>query len=209
MKFASRTFAPCLAAVAMAAVALRAVAAAPVPARPTEVTVFEPAVPHGPSRSGECWTDSIAVARPGGWRCAVDNEIYDPCFSSPELTGAVICDANPATKHPGFVLTLTKPLPNASTGTPTYPRPWLVKLADGARCEIETGTIASVNGLDVPYGCSDSRPCDDVGCPYMTGLTATFKRGKVWMADKVTFRSSAKGLKLLGRKRVAVTAVWK
>src|SRR5262245_44310658 len=177
-------------------------------AQNTEVTIFHPAVPSGPKRSGECWTDSIAVARAGVWRCMVDNEIYDPCFSSPGLNGAVICGANPASKEPGFVLELTKPLPKPSTPGLIHPRPWLVQLSDGTVCEIQTGTIASVKRIDVPYGCSDSHQCTDSGCPYMTGLTAKFARGKVWMAEKITYGSSDKGLKLLGRKRVAVTAVW-
>jgi hypothetical protein len=179
------------------------------PMEKTEVSVFQPAMPSGASRSGECWTDSIAVARPGAWRCMVGNEIYDPCFSGSNLTGAVICDANPAKGSPGFILKLTKPLPKPSSQGPTYPRPWLVKLADGTTCEIQTGTTAQVDGIDVPYGCSDSRECNDKGCPYMTGLTEKFKRGKVWMADKVAFSSSDKGLKLLSRKRVAIAAVWK
>jgi hypothetical protein len=177
--------------------------------RKTEVTVFRPAVPTGPSRSGECWTDSIAVSRPGGWRCMVGNEIYDPCFSSAGLTSAVVCDANPAKGSPGFVLKLTKPLPKPSSQRPAYPRPWLLKLADGTTCEIETGTTALVSGLEVPYDCSDSQECNDKGCPHMTGLTDKFKRGKVWMADKITFKSSDKGLELINRKSVTVTAVWR
>ncbi len=174
----------------------------------TAVTVFNPAIPKGPERSGECWTDSIAVARSGAWRCMVGNEIYDPCFSNSGLTGAVICDADPAKSSPGFVLKLTKPLPQPSSGRITHPRPWLLKLADGSTCEIQTGTIAFVAGLDVPYDCSDSQECTDNGCPYMTGLTDKLKRGQRWTADKVAFSSSDQGLKLLSRKRVAVTAVW-
>jgi hypothetical protein len=179
------------------------------PMEKTEVAVFRPAVPRGPSRSGSCWTDSIVVSRPGAWRCMVGNEIYDPCFSNSGLAGAVICDANPAKGSPGFTLKLTKPLPKPSSEGLAHPRPWLVKLADGSTCEIQTGTTAFVAGLDVPYGCSDSQKCNDNGCPYMTGLTNNFKRGKLWMADKVAFGSSDKGLKLLSRKPMAVKAVWK
>ena len=179
------------------------------PVKETEVTVFQPAVPGGSSRSGECWTDSIAVSRAGAWRCMVGNEIYDPCFSNAGLTGAVICDANPARGSAGFILKLTKALPGPSSKGLAYQRPWLVKLADGATCEIETSTIALVAGLEVPYGCSDSQECGDKGCPYMTGLTDKFNRGKVWMADKVTFKSSNMGLQLISRTRVAITAVWK
>ena len=139
----------------------------------------------------------------------VGNEIYDPCFSNAGLTDAVICDANPANGSAGFILKLTKPLPEPFSKGPAYPRPWLVKLADGTTCEIETGTIALVAGLEVPYGCSDSQECTDKGCQHMTGLTDKFRRDKVWMADKVTFKSSNTGLLLISRTRVAVTAVWK
>jgi hypothetical protein len=188
------------------AFAQRAMAA---PMEKTEVAVFQPAMPSGPSRGGDCWTDSIAVARPGAWRCMVGNEIHDPCFSNPGLTGAVICGANPAKGSSGFILKLTKALPKPSSEGPAHPRPWLVKLADGTLCEIQTGTIAQVDGIDVPYGCSDSHQCNDNGCPYMTGLSDQFKRGKVWIADKVAFGSSDKGLKLISRKPAAITAVWK
>ncbi len=81
----------------------------------TAVSVFAPTAPKGPPRSGECWTDSIAVARSGVWRCMLGNEIHDPCFTSPGLKGAVICDADPARNNPGFIVKLTKPLPTPSS----------------------------------------------------------------------------------------------
>ncbi len=180
------------------------------PLQKTEVSVYQPAaVPQGPTQSGNCWTDSIAVARTGVWRCMVDNGIHDPCFSHPGLTDAVICDADPARNKAGFVMKLTKPLPKPSTDEPPDPRPWLVKLTDGTICEIETGTTSMVKGIVIPYDCSDSRQCNDSGCPYMTGLAEHFKRGKVWTATKVAYSSSAKGMKQISRKRVAVAEVWK
>jgi hypothetical protein len=178
------------------------------PVNKTQINVFRPGVPSGAPRSGECWTDSSAVSKSGAWRCMVGNEIYDPCFSSGSLIGAVICDANPAKDSAGFVLKLTKPLPGSFSRTPAVSRPWLVKLADGTTCEIETGTTALVAGLEVPYGCSDSQLCSANGCPHMTGLTGNFRRDRVWMADKITFSSSDRALRLIKRRRVAVIAVW-
>jgi hypothetical protein len=174
----------------------------------TQVTVFRPAVPKGPSRAGECWTDSIAVSRKGGWRCMIDNAIYDPCFENRALTNALICGASPDSGKPGFILELTKPLPKSSYLADPFPRPWLLKLADGSSCEVATGTISFVAGIDVPWGCSDSHQCNDQGCPYMTGLSEDFKKGKVWTAEKIAFRSSAKGMELIKRERVRVVAVW-
>jgi hypothetical protein len=202
-----RIFSVLLLLIASAIIAAADAAAGPV--KKTEVSVYQPAaVPQGPKQSGNCWTDSIAVARSGVWRCMVDNAIHDPCFSSPGLTNAVICDADPARNKAGFVLKLTKPLPQPSTDEPPDPRPWLAKLADGTICEMQTGTTSMVNGTAIPYDCSDSRQCTDSECPYMTGLAEHFKRGKVWTATKIAYSSSAKGMKQISRKRVTVAAVW-
>lgn len=176
--------------------------------QPTQVVTFRPTVPDGPHRTGECWTDSAAVDRPEAWRCAAGNEIYDPCFALAELKDAVVCGADPARQHHGFVLKLAKPLPARSLPPRAEPLPWMLKLADGSVCELTTGTSAQVGGQDVPYECSDSRPCTDDGCPYLTGLTTHLRRGSVWKADKVAFRSSRRGAKLLKRTSVAVVAAW-
>lgn len=175
----------------------------------TRVITFHPAAPEGPERRGHCWTDSVAVDRPDAWRCMAGNAIHDPCFTNPELKDAVICDADPARDKRGVILKLTKPLPAPTSNRRPDPLPWLLKLADGSICEVSTGTIALVGGQEVPYGCSDSRKCTDDGCPYMTGLTTNLKRAKVWMAEKVAFRSSKTGLELLKRESIPVVAVWK
>src|SRR6266481_2805327 len=72
------------------------------PARRTKVIVFQPSIPTEQARSGDCQTNSIAVSRPGVWRCIADNEIYDPCFENSKLRGSVICDSNPGQRHHGF-----------------------------------------------------------------------------------------------------------
>ena len=183
--------------------------AAPIAVQRTQVIIFRPAIPKGKARSGYCWTDSIAVDRRGAWRCMEDNSISDPCFEVRGLKKAVVCDADPATDNAGFVMNLTKPLPTPSSG-PRVTRPWLLKLADGSVCEIETGTISQVNGVDVPYDCSDSRGCDDHGnCPYLTGLAESLKSGKVWRAQKFTFSAGSEGIKELKREWVKIVSVWK
>jgi len=182
---------------------------APIAVQHTQVIIFHPAIPQGTAHSGYCWTDSIAVDRRGAWRCMEDNSISDPCFEVQGLKKAVVCDASPATGQSGFVLKLTKPLPTPSSG-PRVKRPWLLKLADRSVCEIETGTMSQVNGVDVPYDCSDSRGCDDHGnCPYMTGLAESFKSGRVWRAQKFTFSAGGGGIKELEREWVDVETVWK
>jgi hypothetical protein len=192
-----------------AAAAFGADGAAPTPATPrdTQVVTFRPAVPSGRRRSGDCWTESAAVDRPEAWRCMAGNSIYDPCFSVAELQGAVVCGADPARGKGGFVLQLTKPLPAREPSQVTDRLPWMLRLADGSICEVSTSTTAQVDGQDVPYECSDSRRCTDT-CPYLTGVTSNLSRGAVWKADKVAFRSSPSGMKLLKRTQVAVVTAW-
>jgi hypothetical protein len=158
--------------------------------------------------SGYCWTDSIAVSRRGVWRCMEENEIFDPCWQVPGLTKAVVCEANPAANQRGFVMKLTKPLPELSS-EPEVSRPWLLRLADGSVCEVETGTIAQVNDKDVPYDCSDSGKCDDNGnCPRLTGVADSLKPGKLWRAEKLTYRAANGHIKLLKTQRMAVAKGW-
>lgn len=180
----------------------------PAAVQSTQVIRFRPAVPKAHRQAGECWTDSAAVDRAEAWRCVAGNEIYDPCFALAELKDAVVCGADPARRKPGFVLELAKPLPERSPSQLAEALPWMLKLADGSVCELTTGTSAQVDGQDVPYECSDSRPCSDDRCAYLTGVTTNLKRGAPWRAEKVAFRSSRGEVKLLKRRSIAVVTAW-
>ena len=176
----------------------------------TEVITFHPANPGGDARKGDCWSESDAIDRPGAWRCAVDNMIYDPCFSDPAPGGNLICGADPARGQKGFVLQPIKPLPKPRSDYSSDPIPWMVKLADGSVCALTTGASSQVDGKDLPYECSDSRECSDDGkCPYLTGITTEFKHDKVWRIEKFAFRSSDGHVKRLKRETIAIVTVWK
>jgi hypothetical protein len=181
------------------------------PAHPTKVLTFYPAVPTGRARSGSCWTDSIADNRRGAWRCMGGNEIYDPCFETPRLSGGVICGADPVANVSGFILKLTEPLPAPSSRAPSDPLPWLLKLADGSVCQSLGGNANWVNGKALPYGCSDSRGCSDSDCSYQTGITDDLvRRKKIWIAEKIAFTVSSDGkTTLLKHEWIAVEAAWK
>ncbi len=180
------------------------------PARRTKVIVFQPSIPTEQARSGDCQTNSIAVSRPGVWRCIADNEIYDQCFENSKLRGSVICDSNPARGTTGFILRLNKPLPAPSKSSVADSLPWLMKLADGSICERETGTISSVNGEDVPYDCSDSKKGRDDGkCPYLTGLAANIKGGDIWRVDKIAYSVFGGQTTVLKHQHLMVESVWK
>jgi len=184
-------------------------------AYPTQVMVFKPALPENvQSKSGYCFSESIAYTRSGAWRCMVDNTIYDPCFNSDD--GSVICDANPITYQSGFVLKLTKPLPvsNSDSTHPMflsqYNNGWIIKLADGSFCRPYTGSLPIVNQVAVKYSCSDSSNCSNNGnCPYMTGLLDSITTGKVWTATKIFYSVfPGTGIQIQRTQSVAITTVW-
>jgi hypothetical protein len=167
----------------------------------TSVIRFAPQIPSGDVRKGSCWTESIAVTRRGAWRCTVGNGISDPCFTIPANRNELVCGANPALKIDGFVLKLTKPLPESSHPESKV-EPWIFRLADNSICEAMTGTLSMVNGEPARWSCAihirdQVRPVGVV-----TGLT----RGKIWMADK--FPQTAVGTKGAAAEKIPVKAVW-
>ena len=205
--YANRTF---LIAVASVGVALSCatVLCAQVPASPlivteTKVIRFAPAVPRGDVREGSCWTDSIAVTRPGAWRCMVGNAISDPCFTmaSKGNREQLVCDADPALNRPGFVLKLIKPLPRSSSRHQRA-EPWIFRLADNSICEAMTGTLSLVNGEPARWSCAihvrdQVRP---------SGVVTELIPGKIWMAEK--FPESAIGTERAVAEKVPVKTLW-
>jgi hypothetical protein len=203
------------------------VVAAPSTGR-TEVSVFNPVVPNAPARAGYCWTSSIALHRAGAWRCTVGNAIQDPCFSTPEVSNAVICGANPVTSEAGFLMRLTKPLPAPEASSSTTV-PWIVELAIGANqvpgpyampppktyCSPLTGTMPMVAGLAVPFVCweahVESKP--KLGDTQI-GLLGDFTPGPVWTVTEVNFVVNRRPgpnqppFKLTGRKTIALEKIW-
>lgn len=204
------------------------VVAAPIGGR-TEVIAYNPPVPGGPSRAGNCWTSSIAFPRADTWRCMIGNGIQDPCFSTSALSDGVICGANPATGATGFVLKLTKPLPAPDVHQPATPSPWIVQLAIGqgqipgpyglpppnTYCSRLTGTMPFVEGLAIPFSCwqahVESQP--KLGDTQI-GLLDDIKPGPVWTATEVTFvvdptpAPNRPPFKLTGKKIIAFQKVW-
>jgi len=181
----------------------------------TQIMVFSPALPeNSQSKSGYCFSESIAYTRPGAWRCMVDSSIYDPCFSMED--GTVVCDVNPATYQSGFELKLTKPLPTSNLDpskpifSPQYNGGWMIKLTDGSVCKANTGSLPVVNQMAVRYSCSDSGGCLDNGtCPYLTGLFDSIRSGNVWIAVKVFYSIFPNtSPRVLKTQSVAIATVW-
>jgi hypothetical protein len=102
-------------------------------------------------RPGTCFTSSITVATRSAYRCLSGNNLLDPCFVVPGHGGrAVDCYADPWT---GAVrLKLTKALPKP--GAPLkIADPWGMRLVDGTRCVVATGTAPLLHGVPMRYQC--------------------------------------------------------
>ena len=174
------------------------------PAAPsdTEVVFFTPSIPAGPPRDGSCWTRSIALDRPGVWRCMVGNEIHDPCFQAPPRENELVCDANPASGKTGFVLKLSKPLP-AQPAPSTWPSAWILKLADGSICEPFTGTRPAVNGEPAQWYCV-KRGVEP--SPATNSLVTQVHPGKPWVADRFA-ESAATGNPATAARRIRAETI--
>lgn len=114
-----------------------------------------PTTPVRDSGSGSCFTTSITVPRGHAYRCLAGNQLLDPCFASPAQAhpSTVVCYSDPWSA--GRRVTLRKPLPRV---TPmAHPRPWAIRLANGARCVAVTGVVQSDHGVAMTYQCAGHR----------------------------------------------------
>jgi len=109
-------------------------------------------VPVADQTPGSCWTGSIAVAAPGAYRCLAANVIRDPCFADTtrSTVTTVACVADPWS--PAHVVTLTAPLPTATSASPSR-SPWALLLANGSHCVAVTGTVPQVGAVALNYSC--------------------------------------------------------
>ncbi len=165
----------------------------------TSVIRFTPAVPSGDVREGSCGRESLMVTRQGAWRCSVENVIHDPCFAVPANHGQLVCDADPALKTGGFVLKLTKPLPEPAH-LDWKPEPWVFRLADNSICK----AALSANGHPIRWSCTiyvrdQVRP---------DGVVTALKPGKIWMANKYSESAVRKGLGSVDAEKVPVKVIW-
>lgn len=127
----------------------------------TRPIVFKPfnldgsAAVHVHDGSGYCWTGSLATPRRDAWRCFEGNTILDPCFSSVDIAGAVVCPNIGMIN--GVELNLTKPLPHheANRARPSLRlQPWNIELTSSRYCRFATGGTEVVARQRLNYGCN-------------------------------------------------------
>jgi hypothetical protein len=170
----------------------------------TSVIFYIPGTPSGQPQDGSCWTRSIAIPRPGAWRCTVANQIYDPCFATPSGSGTLICGADPGLGKHGFPLRLTKPLPTDLSKAPEQPPVWMFELADGSICEPFTGTMPMVGGEPARWSCFV--PSSNGGAKVeQRGLVTKVNRGTLWTAER--YAESQVGSPSTGNRRVEAAKV--
>lgn len=139
----------------------------------TRVVKFVPPTTASHQASGNCFASSLAATRADAFRCMAGNVIYDPCFTIPGNSHAVLCVRDPLDSSTNVLMNLTQPLP-APEPVPSQTHPWYLQMADGTVCNFFTGATGGVNGERINYGCSDGYVI--VGLP---------KTNTVWTALQV------------------------
>jgi hypothetical protein len=100
-----------------------------------------PALPVTSTVHGSCFAASIAADRNDAWRCMQGNLIHDPCFSSANAPGIVLCSDAPWTgKLFEIKLTAALPKPGNTPKPSTSGRPWAITTFSGLKCVAVTGT---------------------------------------------------------------------
>jgi hypothetical protein len=148
------------------------------PSESTQVIVFHPEGVPTQERTGSCWSTSDVLNRVDAWRCTSGDIIYDPCFSIPGNSQAVICVTSPLSDSTGFKLNLTESLPAPGLWPFPVKSAWAFELADGTNCSFLGGATAAFEGKRVNYSCSDGW--------YILG---ELQEGQVWTARKVRVSS--------------------
>lgn len=110
----------------------------------------KPTVRIKATRTGYCWSGSIALATPNTYRCMAHNLIFDPCFAPSHHSGSVVCVEAPWAT--GTKLKLNRPLPTTHSAGKKNTA-WAVELANGEKCVAITGMVQFVDDTPMRYGC--------------------------------------------------------
>ena len=165
----------------------------------TQVISITPSLPTtSTAQEGECFAASIASTRADAYRCTIGNAIQDPCFVAEDGPGegqTLVCGIDPIKNEAGFVLTVTKALPEANKADlPQHP--WLIKLSDGVFCNFATGGSGIIAGERINFYCSDK-----------SVIVGDLTPGTVWQAQRAV-PTNADGNEFGAPSAVVVATVW-
>lgn len=131
----------------------------------TEIITIYPTSSTNEIVDGHCWTNSLNLSRSDAWRCMAENNIYDPCFSSIEEPGIMICS--------GPKIRLTEPLPPPMAFLENT-HVQSLELADGTSCSYQGGVMMAIGNERVNYICSDGG--------FILGFP---EAGQIWTATEI------------------------
>lgn len=164
-------------------------------AHPTQVIRYVPAVPST-FKEGYCWTTSLASpGTPFAWRCALGNNIHDPCLTATDGK-TLVCGV----PNHEVGVKLTEPLAQAEVGN--QQTPWLLELSGGVKCSRFTGTLPPIDET-APYGCDDE-----------SVIVGDLVQGEIWRARKALIeRDPTQGpdagfYRIAKEDVVPITKVW-
>ncbi len=174
-------------------------------AKPTKIISFLPAdILPKTVQNGSCWENSVAYPfRQDAWRCMVENNIIDPCFSAKQ-DGYVICPGNPQ-KDEGVAIKLTKPLPKAETPKETQDNwAWFLILKDGTFCSPFTGTRPFFGPDQAAYyGCNSADDTKQIL------LLNDLEKGNIWKATEAILTKNASGSWTINSaKQADIDTIW-
>jgi hypothetical protein len=116
----------------------------------------KPAYRVGRAFRGSCFRGAQSINRDDAWRCISGNALFDPCFSSTQAKGIVLCPSTPFGSSV-VEMRLTKRLPTgmadkhkpASSGLP-----WAIETSTGFKCVMDTGATNAIGSTRANYGCT-------------------------------------------------------
>ncbi|MBI5448525.1 MAG: hypothetical protein HY939_07385 [Gammaproteobacteria bacterium] len=171
----------------------------------TKVINYVPAMPKKPVEKGGCWNTSVRAPRFGAWACVAGKKAYDPCFSVPNVTNAVVCGANPALNEAGLRLELVQALPFQQGIPPVSDEAWLMQLANGLICTAALGPemIVQNKGI-IAYA------CDEPGLPegVHAGVFRALEVGTVWNAHFVHYVVKKGNYEAKDIQQIPIMTVW-
>jgi hypothetical protein len=103
---------------------------------------------------GICTGASLVNPRPDAWRCNIENETLDPCFSN-SANNTVACVKSPWDKA-AVLITLMLPLPTDKSNSENYleQTPWGIELENNLRCVNHHGKKApTLAGMEINSIC--------------------------------------------------------
>lgn len=168
---------------------------------PTNIIEFiPPVILPAVQKDGECSSSSFADPyREDAWRCMVQNDIYDPCFTTSK-EGFVYCQVG-IDGSTGFLLKLKQALPEASLPEVKQSNlVWFVELKDGTYCSPFTVPRPSFGKDQIAY--YECRPKNSV-------LLGDLIEGVVWKANEAILTKVGDTWKINSLQQVDINMVWR